>query len=55
VRGAAKGRGLVGGSEEALLEGEIGPSFLAAVVAELAGGVETSRLSCGTCEWVFAL
>jgi hypothetical protein len=40
-------RGLVGGSEKALLVVEIGPSSLATMVAELAGGVETSRLSCG--------
>ena len=43
----AEWRGLVGGSEEALLVVEIGPSSLATMVAELAGGVETSRLSCG--------
>jgi hypothetical protein len=47
VGGASEGRRLVGGSEEALLVVEIGPSSLAAMVAELAGGVETSRLSCG--------
>jgi hypothetical protein len=41
-------RGLVGGSEETLLVVEIGPSSLATMVAELAGGVETSRLSCGS-------
>ena len=44
---ATERRGLVGGSEEALLVVEIGPSSLATMVAELAGGVETSRLSCG--------
>jgi hypothetical protein len=38
-------RGLVGGSEKALLVVEVGPSSLAAMVAELAGGVETSWLS----------
>jgi hypothetical protein len=43
-------RGLVGGSEETLLVVEIGPSSLATMVAELTGGVETSRLSCGYCE-----
>lgn len=47
VGGATERRGLVGGSEEALLVVEIGPSSLATMVAELAGGVETSRLSCG--------
>jgi hypothetical protein len=43
-------RGLVGGSEKTLLEGQIGPTLLATMVAELAGGVETSWLSCGYCE-----
>jgi hypothetical protein len=47
VGGATEWRGLIGGSEEALLVVEIGPSTLATMVAELAGGVETSRLSCG--------
>jgi len=42
---STEGRRLVGGSEETLLVVEIGPSSLAAMVAELAGGVETSWLS----------
>jgi hypothetical protein len=42
---STEGRGLVGGSEKTLLVVEIGPTSLAAMVAELAGGVETSWLS----------
>ena len=42
VRGAAEGGGLVGGAEEALLVVEVGPAALAAVGAELAGGVEAA-------------
>jgi hypothetical protein len=45
VRGATEGGGLVGGSEEPLLEVEIGPLVITAMVLELARGVETSRLS----------
>ena len=45
VRRATKGRGLVGGTEKTLLVVEVRPSSLAAMVAELAGGVETSWLS----------
>ena len=43
--GTTEWRGLVGGSEEALLEAEIGPALFTTMVAELAGGVETSWLS----------
>jgi hypothetical protein len=42
---STEGRGLVGGSEKTLLVVEIGPTSLTAMVAELAGGVETSWLS----------
>jgi hypothetical protein len=45
VRGATEGRRLVCGSEEALLVVEIGPATLPTMVAELTGGVESSRLS----------
>jgi hypothetical protein len=45
---ATEGRRLVGGSEETLLVVEIGPSSLATMVAKLAGGVQTSRLSCSS-------
>ena len=45
VRGTSERRGLVGGSKEALLVVQIGPSSLTTMVAELAGGIETSRLS----------
>lgn len=40
-----EGRGLEGGSERTLLVGQIGPALLTAVVAQLARGVETSRLA----------
>jgi len=45
VGGTTKWRGLEGRSEKALLVVEIGPTSLATMVAELPGGVETSRLS----------
>lgn len=45
VGGATEGRGLEGGSERTLLIGQIGPTLLAAVVAQLARGVESSRLA----------
>lgn len=45
VGSTTEGRGLEGGSEEALLEVEIGPALLLAVRLELAGGVETTGLS----------
>ena len=48
VGGATERRGLVGGSQKALLEGQIGPALFTAVVAQLARGVETSWLSCST-------
>ena len=38
-------RGLVGGTEQSLLVVEIGPLLLTAVVAQLARGQKTSRLS----------
>ena len=41
-------RGLEGGSQKTLLEGQIGPALLTAVVAQLARGVETSWLSYGS-------
>lgn len=46
---ATEGRRLVRGSEEALLELEIGPTSLATMVAQLARGVESSRLSLSHC------
>jgi hypothetical protein len=57
VGGASEGRGLEGGSEKTLLEAEIGPALFATVVAQLACGVETSRLSFthGGCERVSTL
>lgn len=45
VRGAAEGRGFVGRAEEALLVVQVGPAALAAMGAELAGGVETTGFS----------
>ena len=45
VRGTTKGRRFVGGTKSALLEVSISPLLLATVSAELAGGVETSRLA----------
>lgn len=42
---STEGGGLEGGSEKTLLVVEVRPSSLAAMVAELAGGVETSWLS----------
>ena len=45
VRRATEGRGLVGGAEQALLVVQVGPLLLAAVVAKLAGGVETAWLA----------
>lgn len=48
VGGSTERRRLEGGSQKALLEGQIGPALLAAVVAQLARGVETSWLSCET-------
>lgn len=42
---AAEGRGLEGCAERPLLICQIGPSLLPPVVAELAGGVQTTRLS----------
>jgi hypothetical protein len=42
---ATEGRRLVGGSEEALLELEIGPTSFTTMVAQLARGVESPRLS----------
>lgn len=46
VGGSTERRGLEGGSQKTLLEGQIGPALLTAVVAQLARGVETSWLSC---------
>lgn len=43
--GTTERRGLVGGTQEALLVGQVGPALLTAVVAELAGGVQTTGLS----------
>jgi hypothetical protein len=45
VGSTTEGRGLEGGSEETLLEVEIGPALLLAVRLELAGGVKTTGLS----------
>lgn len=45
VGGATEGRGLESGAQGTLLVTVIGPALLAAVVAQLARGVETSRLS----------
>lgn len=45
VRGATEWRGLEGRSEGALLIRQIRPSLLAAMVLELASGVESTRLS----------
>lgn len=39
--------GLVGGAERTLLVGQISPPLVTAVVAQLAGRVETTRLSTG--------
>lgn len=46
VRRSTEWRGLVCGSEKALLVVKIGPTSLTTMVAELAGSVETSWLSC---------
>jgi hypothetical protein len=46
---ATERRGLESGSQKTLLEGQIGPALLTAVVAQLAGGVETSWLSYKFC------
>ena len=45
VRRTTEGRRLVNGTQMALLEGEIGPPVLTAVVAQLARSVESSWLS----------
>jgi hypothetical protein len=45
VGSTTEGGGLVGGSEETLLEVEVGPLLLLAVRLELASGVKTTRLS----------
>jgi len=45
VGGTTEGGGLVGGSEEALLEVQVGPASFTALVAQLAGGVQSTRLS----------
>lgn len=43
---ATEGGGLEGGSEGTLLVSQISPALLLPVKAELAGGVQTTRLSC---------
>lgn len=45
VGGTTEGRGLEGGTQGTLLVLKIRPSLLATVVAQLARGVESSRLS----------
>lgn len=45
VGSTTEGGGLVGGTEEALLEVEVGPLLLLTVRLELASGVKTTRLS----------
>jgi hypothetical protein len=45
VRGTTEGRRFVGCSQQALLEGQIGPSLITAVILELASGIQTTRLS----------
>lgn len=45
VGSTTEGRGLVGGTEEALLVVQVGPTLLLAVGLELAGSVQTTRLS----------
>lgn len=45
VRGATERRGLEGGSEKTLLVSQIGPFAITAMVAQLAGRVETTRLA----------
>ena len=45
VGSTSEGRGLVGGSEKALLEVVISPALVLAVRLELAGGVQTTGLS----------
>lgn len=42
---STEGRGLVGGSEETLLEGQIGPLVFTTVVAQLTRGVESTGLA----------
>ena len=45
VRGTTERRGLVGGTEQALLVVQIGPATVLAGLHELAGGVETAGLA----------
>lgn len=49
-----EGRGLEGSAQGTLLVLQIRPSLLATVVAQLARGVETSRLSLSHLEWLLS-
>lgn len=52
VGGTSERRGLEGGAERSLLESIIGPSLLATGGAQLARGVETSRLTLSHFDWL---
>lgn len=52
VGGATEGRGLEGGTQSTLLILEIGPTLFAAVVAQLARGIESSRLALTHLDWL---